>query len=112
LYTFYLNNRKEPNFEKVIEWSEVALERRSEWKGKTYTNRTFQLMKVRAMAATSLWDAHSRSNASKEAEEMRLQAKTYSREWLDFARSAEWDMSEAALLCTSAASKEACGILD
>ena len=60
LYTFYLHNRKSPDFNKVIKWSEVALERRAEWKGKTYTNRTFQLLKVRALAATALWDDHAR----------------------------------------------------
>jgi len=112
LYTFYLHNRKSPEFNKVIKWSEVALERRAEWKGKTYTNRTFQLMKVRALAATALWDGHARKNEGSQAEEMRLHAKTFSREWLDFARSAGWDISEAARLCASAASKEACGILE
>ena len=96
LYTFYLHNRKSPDFNKVIKWSEVALERRAEWKGKTYTNRTFQLLKVRALAATALWDDHARNNQSAQAEEMRLHAKTYSREWLDFARSAGWDIAEAA----------------
>lgn len=112
LYTFYLHNRKAPDFQDVIKWSQVALERRAEWKGKTYTNRTFQLMKVRALAATALWDQHSRKNERQQADEMRLDAKTYSREWLDFARSAGWDIAEAGRLCASAASKEACGILE
>ena len=110
LYTFYLNNRKTPDYHEVIKWSEVSLERRSAWKGRTYTNRTFQLMKVRAMAATALWDGYTRGQEMAKAEEMRLQAKTFSREWLDFARSAKWDTSEAEVMCASAASAEACGI--
>jgi len=111
LYTFYLNNRSSPEYHEVIKWSEVALERRSVWTGRTYTNRTFQLMKVRAMAATALWDSYTRDNEPDKAQEMRLQAKTFSREWLDFAHSANWDTTEAESMCASAASKEACGIV-
>ena len=111
LYVFYLHNRQVPEFERVIKWSEVALVRRSEWRGRTYTNRTFQLMKVRALAATALWEQKLKASESEQAEEMRLLAKTYSREWLNFANSAGWDTTEAELLCISAANKEACGII-
>ena len=112
LYTFYLSNRSEPDYDAVIKWSEVALERRAFWKGTTYTNRTFQLLKVRTLAATGLWEHYAKEGDNKRSDESRLQAKTYAREWLDFAKSSGWDTSEAALMCTSAASKEACGILE
>ena len=112
LYAFYLNNRRDPDYDAVIKWSEVALERRTYWKGTTYTNRTFQLLKVRAMAATGLWEHYAEQRDIKKSDESRLQAKTFSREWLDFAKSSGWDTTEAALMCTSAASKEACGIAE
>jgi len=110
LYTFYLFNRAEPNFDLVITWADVALERRSEWKGNTHINRTLQLMKVRTICATRLWSKAASEGNRERAEEHRLSAKTNAREWMDFAQGADRPSDEAALLCISAASAEACGI--
>ena len=112
LYTFYLNNRKKPDHQAIIKWSETSLERRAEWKGKTYTNRTFQLLKVRAVAATNRWADTANNGDTERAEEQRLEAKTFAREFLDFAKSADMETQEAAQLCITAASKEACGITE
>jgi hypothetical protein len=111
LYAFYLYNRENPDYDAVIKWCEVALERRTEWTGDTLVGRTYQLHRTRAYAAYQAWrDAEESQKPETDAEEARNRAKTLAREWMDFARSSGRDTHEAEELCISAASRPACGL--
>lgn len=112
LYAFYLFNREKPDYEEVIRWVEVALERRTEWTGDVLVLRVLNLHRVRSYAAYEQWAAATRGSpqTTPETEELRNRAKTFSREWMDFARSAGKDTKEAEQLCISAASRVACGL--
>jgi hypothetical protein len=102
----------------VIKWSDYALERKSRWSGPTYTKRVYDLLKLRAHAANKLWERANEDllNAGANREELaakeeraRGRAKSMAREWLDFARAASQNNSEAMALCVSTAgSKKFC----
>lgn len=109
LYAFYLFNRPQPDYEEVIKWVDVAMERRTEWSGDVLVARTFQLQRARTYAAYEGWKSAEQKNAL-EKDDLRAKAKTYAREWLDFSRSAGKDTREAEELCVSAASRSACGL--
>lgn len=112
LYSFYIYNRpNNPDFEAVIYWTEIALDRKNIWTGETYVKRVAQLQKVRAMAAAKLWQRHAEGGDKQKAEEARLKTKTYAREWIDFAKSAGITTVQAEALCVSAANEAACGLL-
>lgn len=112
LYAFYLFNRDKPDYEGVIRWIDIALERRTEWTGDVLVTRVNSLHRVRSYAAYESWAAAMKGSAaaSPETEELRTRAKTYSREWMDFARSSGRETKEAEELCISAASRAACGL--
>jgi hypothetical protein len=109
LYAFYLYNRENPDYEQVIFWTEVALERRTEWQGDTLVRRTYQLQRTRAYAAYEAWGNAQKAHDPKE-DDLRNRAKTLSREWIDFARSAGRDTREGESLCKSVATDQACGL--
>ena len=102
----------------VIKWSEVALERKTRWSGPTFTKRVYDLHKLRSHAANKLWQRSNEDllNAGSNREELaakeekaRGRAKSLAREWLDFARAASQNTSEAMSLCVSTAgSKKFC----
>lgn len=112
LYAFYLFNRDNPDFEEVIRWIDVALERRTEWKGETLITRVYHLHRARAWAAHEAWRSVEEKGGADGAktEELRNRAKTYAREWLDYARQAKRSSTEAEELCVNAASRAACGL--
>lgn len=112
LWAFYLYNRPEsPDFEKVIYWIDIALERKQIWETQVYVKRVNQLMKVRTLAAAKMWQAAADKNVSDdELEKARNRTKTFAREWIDFAKSAKVDATQAEILCISAASADACGL--
>lgn len=111
LYAFYLFNRKPPVYEDVIKWSDVAMERRTEWSGDVLVARTFQLHRARTYAAYEAWrSSEENKTPTGTREELRARAKTLAREWLDYARSAGKPTDEAEGLCVSAASRSACGL--
>ena len=109
LYAFYLFNRPQPDYEAVIKWDEVAMDRRTEWSGDVLVARTFQLHRARTYAAYEAWKA-AEDKGSPDKEDLRARAKTFAREWLDFAREAGKDTKESEDLCISAASRSACGL--
>jgi hypothetical protein len=102
----------------VIKWSEVALERKTRWSGPTFTKRVYDLHKLRAHAANKLWQranedllnaGSNREELASKEEKARGRAKSLAREWLDFARAASQNTSEAMSLCVSTAgSKKFC----
>ena len=98
----------------VIRWADYALENKSKWTGNTYKTRVYALLKMKAEAATRLWEeaskayTSSRSNEDEaKAEKYRGMAKEYAREWLDYAKASGQDTSKAMALCVSAAGQEA-----
>lgn len=112
LYAFYLFNRDNPDYEEVIRWIDVALERRTEWKGETLVTRVYHLRRAKAWAAYEAWRTAEEKGGADAArvEELRNRAKTFAREWMDFAREAKRSSTEAEELCVSAASRAACGL--
>lgn len=115
LYAFYLFNTDRSNASEVIRWTEVGLERAaSAWEGDVYVSRVYGLMKLRSLAANAVWadaeDRHARGQTTGDRENLRTDVKTYSREWLDFAKSAGRDTTESLELCLSAATPAACGV--
>ncbi len=109
LYAFYLFNRDDADYEAVIQWADVALERRQVWTGTLYTHRSYKLLEARTYAAYKVWEA-AEDSGSAEAETQRNRTKTYSREWLDFARSSGKPTATAEEFCVQVASRKACGI--
>ena len=117
LYATYLYNSVEDlDADEVIHWAEVALERKDAWSGDVHVIRVHGLLRLRALAALSAWQAADEARArgaenTEEAESLRHKTKTYAREWVDFDRGAGRDPTEAQQVCLSAAvQKKACGI--
>lgn len=110
LYAFYLFNQVTPDYEAVIRWTEVALERKQDWTGEIYTHRVIKLLQARSYAAYKLWEIAEKKRDLPVAEELRNRTKTFAREWLDFARSANQDIDKASEFCISVSSANACGI--
>jgi len=111
LYAFYLYNREQPDYEAVTKWCDLALERRTEWTGDVLVGRVYQLERTKTYAAYQEWrDAEEAQKPENETEDLRNQAKTVAREWMDFSKSAGKDAKEAEELCISAASRPACGL--
>ena len=102
LWAFYLYNRPEnADYEMVIHWIDIALERKQIWESDVYVKRVNQLMKVRTLAAAKLWQAAASipDISPEDLEKTRNRTKTFAREWIDFARSAELDSTQAQILC-------------
>jgi hypothetical protein len=115
LYAFYLYNHDTPSAD-VIHWSDVGLERKQVWTGNVHVARVNGLLRLRTMAALKEWKtlatrAATDPSAQAAADEARVKTKTFSREWLDFARDAGRDVTQPSEICLSAANAEACGIL-
>lgn len=115
LYAFYLFNTDQGDPDEVIRWAEIALERKDVWTGRVYVARVYGLMKLRAAAANTMWieaeEARARGTAAVDVEELRNRVKTYAREWVDFAKSADRDLTESLTVCLSAATRaRACGV--
>ena len=122
LYSYYLHNRGVGSAEDVIHWTEVGLERKHDWTGEIYVSRVYSLLKLRAVAASMVWDEvekkyaaaggenGSQQDLQDEIKTQRNRTKTFAREWLDFAKAAGRDTTEALELCISAASETACSV--
>jgi hypothetical protein len=119
LYAFYLYNNDKADSEEVIQWTNVALERRDIWTGDVYVSRVYGLMRLRAVAASAVWELAEKeradSGSSQEVldriDELRNRTKTYSREWVDFAKVSGRSVEEPLALCLSAATlAKACGV--
>jgi len=107
-YSIHLNRSGRSH--SVIKWSEYALENKSQWAGRAYTKKVYQLHRLRATAAHGLWERADKAfieerNDSNEAAagKYRDRAKTYAREWLDYAKASGQDTSKPVKYCVSAA---------
>jgi hypothetical protein len=116
LYAFWLFNTDKKNAPEVVRWAAVGLDRAaSAWQGDTFVARVYGLMRLRAQAANALWadaeDKKARGADPGNVDQLRNDVKTYAREWLDFAKSANRDQTESLELCLSAANTpSACGV--
>ncbi|MGC6492345.1 MAG: hypothetical protein ACON5B_05835 [Myxococcota bacterium] len=96
----------------VIRWAEVALENKHVWTGATYASSVDKLLDLRANAAMKIWNSRAKAVSSggaspEDVERARNNAKTYAREWYEFAKQAGRDSKRRALqLCASAAGTE------
>ncbi|MFZ5480266.1 MAG: hypothetical protein ACOZNI_26110 [Myxococcota bacterium] len=100
----------------VLRWTEYALENKHVWEGPTYVSRVNNILRLRAETGARLWaDAEDdfledRTEENEEtANRLRGEAKTFAKEWLDYARTAGQATERALLLCESASgSASAC----
>jgi hypothetical protein len=113
-YALHLSRQGAGVSSSVIRWADYALENKSKWQGNTYKSRVYALLKMKAEAASRLWESaekeynESRSEeAEAKATKYRGMAKEYAREWLDYARASGQDTSTAMSLCVSAAGNQA-----
>lgn len=106
----YTSKKGPEYFDETMKWVDVALENRTMWTGDLHVKRVYSLYKLKATTAQSKW-THLESEylegptgeLNEARKEARNQAKTYSREWLEYARSAGKDPTMALQLCVSAA---------
>ena len=96
-----------------MKWIDVALERRQHWSGELHTRRVNNLRKLKAYSGVKKWQWLEEEYARKPTEERRdkaskarNEAKTFAREWLEYAKEADKDMTQALQLCISAAGSE------
>jgi len=97
----------------VIRWADYALENKSRWTGNTYKTRVFNLLKMKAEAATRLWESAEKEYTENRTDENNAQsekyrgmAKEYAREWLDYAKASAQDTSKAMAMCVSASGNQ------
>lgn len=116
LYAFYLYNNDKADAKQVVDWTETALERRDVWEGDVYVSRVYGLMRLRSLAGLALWElaeekriAGDKSRSPDELDQLRNQAKTYAREWVDFAKVSGRSVDQPLELCLSVANAKACG---
>jgi len=96
----------------VIKWTQYALENKSRWSGSTFKKRVTDLYRLRAQAASRIWEQANRDliNAASNREDLkgkeskaRGQAKTFAKERLDYVRASGQDTRAAMAMCESAA---------
>ena len=94
----------------TMRWANAALANSLNWEGATRVDRVLALHRINALAAEDKWysaeDAFQRSHSSETmlgAEFWRNQAKSYAREWLEFADRSGRDTEIPYRLCLSAA---------
>ena len=90
----------------AIRWSDVALENRAVWSGKTHISRVNTLYQIKALASLALYQQAAEKfandpsqEASKAEETYRNQTKTYAREWFEYAKASGQDTTRAKSLC-------------
>ena len=118
-YALHLSKGSVGRAHGVIKWADYALENKTRWTGSTYKARVYALYKLKAEAATRLWEDAAqkvvegkgdRDALQAEEEKRRGIAKTYALEWLTYARQSGQKTSEPMALCVSAAgNKKFCG---
>jgi len=99
--------------EEAIRWAGVALENKQVWETGDFQKKVNGLHRLRAEAAHKLWvDAETQytKDPSPETDRMtrdyRGMAKSYTREWLDYARASGQRTEKAYQMCLSAAGAE------
>lgn len=116
LWAFYkYNTEPDVNADEVVQWTETALERKDVWTGDVFVSRVYGLMKLRAIAASRMWQTAEEKRAAGASndgiDELRNNAKTYAREWVDFAAVSGRDTEESLAVCLAAATQaKACGV--
>lgn len=117
LYANHLYNRRNPDYRGAVRYADLAFERRADnWEGDTFTNRSHHLHRLRTYARMKLWeDAEQRAlsgdeDARETAMDLRTQAHSSARDWLDFDRVSRSRWIQAAEACVSTGNEQACGL--
>lgn len=112
-FALFLSKASGEAADEAMKWIDVALENRTHWKGELHTRRVNSLRKLKAYAAQKKWQWLETENSKAPSEEGRAsaalgrnEAKTYAREWLEYAKEAGKDYTQALQLCISAAGTE------
>jgi hypothetical protein len=113
LYSYYLYNQKEKDLDAIIEWTEVGLDRKQEWKGTIHVNRVISLLRLRSLAANDIYINLAKQNSETNEDQdtlfkARNRTKTVTREWMDYAKASERNFQEAFDLCITVATQKAC----
>jgi len=113
-YSVYLHKKGGLELaEEAIRWAGYALENKQVWEPPDFVKKVNGLHRLRAEAASRLWidaeNTHAREpspETDRMARDYRGMAKSYSREWLDYARAAGLKTEKAFQMCLSAAGAE------
>jgi hypothetical protein len=112
-YAMHLSRKGVGAANAVIRWSDVALENKTVWTGETYTNRVYNLLKMRAVAAQAIWqneESKYREAASESGrvarDNARNRTKVLAREWYEYAKVSGKSPDQARALCMTAAGTE------
>ena len=113
LYAYHLYNTKSGDLNAIIEWADVGLENKHEWKGDVHVSRVTSLLRLRALASNDLYIQIAETDGTSQEGKANLfdarnQTKTYSREWMDYAKASGRRFDEAFDLCLSVANEQAC----
>jgi hypothetical protein len=99
--------------EEAIRWAGYALENKQIWEPPDFVKKVNGLHRLRAEAASRLWVDAEQAYAKERTTDLdrmtrdyRSMAKSYSREWLDYARAAGQKTEKAFQMCLSAAGAE------
>lgn len=99
--------------DETMKWADTALENKSVWEGNVYISRVYNLYKIKTLASQKLWESlevkHAKSPSDEtlsSKDEARNKTKTLAREWLDYARASQKDITMAYQVCVSAAGTE------
>jgi hypothetical protein len=120
-FALHLSKANAEKSDETMKWVDVALENRSHWSGDLYKRRVNSLRKMKALSATKKWTWIEGRLLETPTEELRSdarlarnEAKTYAREWLEYAKQAGKDYTQALQLCISAAGTDGfcSGVLD
>lgn len=108
-FAFYLVEHGPEKADEAMRWADIALDNRSIWEGDLYVRRVYALMRIRTLAAEKKWSylekeyARAPSEARQnEATEARNEAKTYAREWLEYAKGSDTDQALPLQICMAA----------
>jgi hypothetical protein len=117
LYANYLFNKRDPDYRGAVRYAELAYERRADqWEGEVFTTRSHHLLRLRTYAKIKLWEQTEKDaiagspDAMTRAADLRTQAHTAAREWLDFDRVSRSNWLPAAEACVATGGEQACGL--
>jgi len=109
-YAVFIFKNDRENLEEVIRWADYAMGNKQIWRSDEFVKKVNGLLRLRSEAAQLLWTGAERiyrKDSNEEnaalAELYRGWAKSYSREWLDYARAAKQPTKTAFEMCAAAA---------
>lgn len=111
IFARYLAKQGPDRAVETLKWADLALQNASQWDGEVYTERVYDLYRLKAIAAQQKWYSleqmylanDQRKELMNQAGDWRNATKNYAREWLQYAYNTDMETDTAVRLCVSAA---------